>query len=570
MKKTKILIFIILSLFFKISFAENIENVFSDIDKNYKYYNELQSLYDKWMISPERDSKFNPYSLIKRDDFVWITMEVNCRKCIQPNTPSPLILKYSWTIPFFDVEQYNKNFYCISDWKDNDFVVWYDKSYTCDDWTTKSWESPFCINNNITREEALAIMLRKSSIFSVEDSNNIINQIKSWVIKDDLSNDVKARLDDWSIYTFYWYFKKALEYSLVEYDVNWNQKIYKLIEKDSNWNLNPKKAITKEEFLKRAYILFKANSCNPVNYNNDLNLALDFDILDKSCNKTKTCINSDLKNTKENTYDFKPIIWWACDLGVDEKSIVRQLYNEDTKASDIIYWDYIDNYKFNDLGHRKITLIVTDKCWNKRISTSNLLVTNDKNSNLSVDIIANPIIWNAYLDVDFDSIISKPDDVNCSYSWNFWDSYTAFWKQTEHVYKTPWVYKATLDVVCDDWQKWSSSVMIKVLDMKTCSIDSDNDWVTDCNDKCPLIYGDKNNYWCPIISYKSIDTNIGDSCLYPSSGSSIFWNVMCSSCPCSYNLDFLATLRKCDNTFPAIISPDKSTIYSKGSNWLIK
>jgi hypothetical protein len=45
--KIKILVFLLLSLFFKISFAENVENVFHDINKDYIYYKQLQSLYDK-------------------------------------------------------------------------------------------------------------------------------------------------------------------------------------------------------------------------------------------------------------------------------------------------------------------------------------------------------------------------------------------------------------------------------------------------------------------------------------------------------------------------------------------
>jgi hypothetical protein len=38
---------IILLLFTKLTFATPVENVFNDIDKNYKYYHELQTLYDK-------------------------------------------------------------------------------------------------------------------------------------------------------------------------------------------------------------------------------------------------------------------------------------------------------------------------------------------------------------------------------------------------------------------------------------------------------------------------------------------------------------------------------------------
>lgn len=622
--KIKILIFLILSIFTKSVFAENIENVFSDIDKNYIYYNELQSLYDKWMIFPDSNNKFNPNSLIKRDDFVWITMEVNCIKCIQPATPVELITKYSNILPFFDVFQENKNFYCISEWKNNWFTLWYDKSYKCDDWTTKNWESPFCINNNITKEEALAIMLRKSSIFTLEDSEKTINDIRNWIITENLANDLTPKID-WSPYTFYWYFQKALDYSLVEYDSKWNKKEYKLLEKDSNWNLNPRKAITKQEFLKWAYILLKANSCNISSNQTKLNIWVDLNILDKICTKSdQNCKKSSFPNTNETIYDIKAIVWWVDLSKLTEKSYVRQLYNQNTWESGMIYWSYVDNYKFNN-WNRKINLIVVDSDWNIWKAQWNLYVNNNStNSSFSIDMHANPVYWNAYLWVDFTSTNSDSSD-NYTYNWDFWDWQTWNWKNIDHIYQNPWVYEAKLIVTnIKTLEKKESKVTIKVdaaikcsascscekwstcstKDPNICSIswiclkDTDNDWLTDNIDKCPLIYWPITNKWCPILSkvcssdnqcnkgsvcnIKDLDSsskqgicvpenNIPEnSCLYPDSWSSIFWNMMCNSCPCNLNFDFLASIRKCDTIFPAIISPDKTTIYWKWNNYLIK
>jgi hypothetical protein len=48
-----ILLFSFLSLNSVIAFSIPVENVFSDIDADYKYLNELQTLYDKGMISPD-------------------------------------------------------------------------------------------------------------------------------------------------------------------------------------------------------------------------------------------------------------------------------------------------------------------------------------------------------------------------------------------------------------------------------------------------------------------------------------------------------------------------------------
>jgi len=92
-----------------------VEKVFTDISKDYKYHKELQALYDRWMIFPDENWKFSPNKLLNRDEFVGITMEIICKKCISPNTNFEFIKNYSDKIPFYDVEKQNKYFYCISE-----------------------------------------------------------------------------------------------------------------------------------------------------------------------------------------------------------------------------------------------------------------------------------------------------------------------------------------------------------------------------------------------------------------------------------------------------------------------
>ena len=41
-------------------YTENVEDVFSDISSDYKYLDELQILYENWMIKPDVNWKFNP------------------------------------------------------------------------------------------------------------------------------------------------------------------------------------------------------------------------------------------------------------------------------------------------------------------------------------------------------------------------------------------------------------------------------------------------------------------------------------------------------------------------------
>gem|GEM_PF-673727 len=107
---------------------------------------------------------------------------------------------------------------------------------------------------------------------------------------------------DGSVYSFYPDFMKALEYELIEYDIDGNQIVYHLIEKVDN-KLRPKKSVTKEEFLRIAYVALKANSCIE---RQDNNLALKMNILDRVCTSGEE--NCDLSNLKDpnNIYDLAP------------------------------------------------------------------------------------------------------------------------------------------------------------------------------------------------------------------------------------------------------------------------
>lgn len=142
------------------------------------------------------------------------------------------------------------------------------------------------------------------------------------------------------------------------------------------------------------------------------------------------------------------------------------------------------------------------------------------------------------------------------------------------------------------FNKLKPSINLEVLENESSNInleniDTDWDWVFDNDDKCATFFWDKNNFWCPILDEKclansekntckswyicnqagfcEIEKIIKNDCIYPENNSSIFWNTICSSCPCDYKLNFLSTIRKCDILLPAIVSPDGSEIYSKWS-----
>jgi len=652
-----------------------VEKVFTDISKDYKYHKELQALYDRWMIFPDENWKFSPRKLLNRDEFVGISMEVSCKKCISPNTDFSLLKEHSKTKTFYDVSRNNKYFYCIAESDKLWYVKWYDKWYQCEWKEKREEERPFCIDNKITLDEALAVILRNSWIFTIEDNKKILEKIYSWEITSDLADDVSPKNNLWQVYTFYWYIQKALNFELKEVNEKWNEKVYKLLEKINN-KIYPNKHISKEEFLRISYIALKSNSCID---DNKKDLAIQIKILNKECIKWKKCENKTF-NPNEDTFDLYSNIWWICKKWIENNNYNWTFFNIDNWNEFHRKWKYIDNYKFLNAWKWRILLQIKDNCWNKSeaystifikekdIDNKNLwleidatplnweiglnvdfewkvewwngnynyewdywdgttwkwkssehkytqawtytvklkvtdwdwkvwysivtIVVTEKdidNKWLSVQIEADPIIWNKELNVHFDWMISWWDG-NYNYEWDFGNGLKWYWKKTSNIFKNPWTYTITLIVVDGNWNRWETTAVIKVLNFDSCEIDADWDWIMDCNDILPQIsWNDKNN-WAPILNSScSIDCKCQDwyectnndpktcqsdwvclpkkislnNCLQNWYNSFIIWNTVCNSCPCEYSLDFFATLRKCDLVFPAITSIDSRNIFSR-------
>ena len=572
--------FLILLLGFFIKpeiFADSIpvENVFVDIDTDYKYYKELQTLYDKWMIFPDSEWKFAPYDLLNRDQFVGIASEVSCKRCIQPNTDIEFLSKYTEK-PFFDIPDTNKYFYCVSDAKENSFVNGYDASFTCDDGTFQAWEKPFCANNTIILEEALAVILRMSGILSNQEADAIRQDIADGNITEDLADDVSPKNLDGSVYSFYPDFMKALEYELIEYDIEGNQIVYHLIEKVDN-KLRPKKSVTKEEFLRIAYVALKANSCIERQENN---LALKMDILDRVCtSEEENCDLSDLKDPN-NIYDLRPEVWGVCEQGIrDPDGYIWRFYNLDSGVEIKKYWEFIDNHEFLSDGKRKVFLRVIDNCGNTSEVHNTIIIWW---SDLKVSLRAQPIIGNGPLNVDF-TWVATFGTTPYNYNWYFWDTNKWYGRIVNNIYGNTGLYEVLLAVKDAADNTGEATAIIKVLENQ-CDKDYDGDGFNDCADLCPVIEWVAENSGCPILEIKcesSDDCREGyscekqdlwvlvclpialeSSCLYDG-GSVLFWNAIINSCPSNIFLDFKSSLRKCDKVFPAIVSPDDTSIYSK-------
>ena len=682
--------------------SARVQDVFVDIDENYTYLQELQQLYDRGMIVVNDSRRFNPNSLLDRDEFVGITMEVICEKCIQPQTEISLIERYSNMQSYFDVARTNPYFYCIEEANDKDYVRWYGIGVACENWTSRNDERPFCPDNRILLEEAIAVLLRNSWIFTITDNESVLNDIRNWIITANISPDVSPTDNNWNEYTFYGYLRRALNFQITEFDVSGNQQTLHLLQADSNGNINPKKFITREEFLQMAYIIFKSNNCVDTT---DSSFAISIDIWDKECTPTSTnCTRSNLDDPTD-TYDFSPQTEWFCEDGIDNPNgyfwrfynttnwqeffhywlyqdnitlpsdwvwrvflrITDRCGNTSQAYSTIMVWDpedtsltdteidvaitiydgactwpntgcqsidfyeegesgdvfdfewrvsttcpignitynwtftsptnntqlfatwYIDNFEFLTPGEWLIVLDATDGCGNTGREQETFIVWDPWASDvwLSVDIIADPIYWITDLLVNFEAIING-GVWPFIYTWDFWDWNTNIGKFTENTYIWEWIYIATLIVTDSEWRTWSAQIVIQVIDGDRCLQDSDWDGINDCDDLCPNIPGPESNSGCPIFErlcdmdcgcpdwYECSESDplscwsgtcqpisIATSCLFSPTVWAIFWNTLCNSCPCDIEVDFLASMRRCDLVFPAITSPDARTIYSR-------
>jgi len=424
MKQILFLIFLLPFLIFSWAFSVSaasipVENVFSDIDADYQYYDELQALYDRGMIFPDSDGKFNPYSLLERDDFVWISMEVACERCIQPHTEYKFIEKYWGQDVYFDVSPDNKNFYCIAEADDKNFVKWYDAWFTCENGISRSWERPFCPKNTITLEESIAVLLRNSGLFTIEDNQAVMQAILAWDITENLSDDVSPTNSDGSPYTFYGYLQKALEFELVEFDTDGNQKAYKMLE-IVDGKIRPKKWITKEEFLLLSYIAFKSNSCAEITSDS---IALDISILPWTCSEDDQNCNSRDINPWDDEYDFDSDVRWYCEEGIDDPEwYIWRFYNRDTGTRLFKYGQYIDNQRFSPAWNWDVYFRVIDRCGNTWEVRSTFVSDNDSDDSLDVEIETE----SSGSGFQFTGIPTG-GTWPYTYDWDFWDGSSGAW-----------------------------------------------------------------------------------------------------------------------------------------------
>lgn len=573
MKKIFLFLFsFLLSFSFVQAESFPIHKIFKDIDENYKYYDELQILYDRWIIFPDKNWNFNPKSKITRDEFVWIVSEISCKECIKPNVDFSYVEKYSNSEVFFDVSKNDKYFYCIAEAINSWEIAWYDLWTTCQNWVSRPWEKPFCPQNNIILEEALAIILRSWNILSISEAELIRDQIKSWKIFPNIWN-IYPKLQNGAVYSFYPDFKKALEYTFLDFDKNWNQKKLKLL--DFNSDINPKQYLTKEDFLRISYIALKNNSCKP---KKDNDFWLKIEVLDKTCSEGKQyCKNSDF-SLNEKIFDFR-----AKNSNYDSNWFTYswRFYDYSTWSDLIKSWKFIDNHNFLKDWFYRVYLTATSPNWKTSEVYNDIKISKGNNNSVSISdlwsgesLLSSSILVDKLTTYPWDSIsftwITNNSDV--TYSWDFWDWKKSSWKDIKKIFSQPWIYNVSLVIKDKLWNISTSTVNIHISNTPWFDwwIDSDLDWVPDKRDYEKNTSKDKINYICNIyhIENELYFCSQTDLWVYKKSIENDFKNIIDSdSDNVVDNLDYCPDIKWSKENFWCPIFDEKCNKDSDCKNW---
>jgi len=97
--------------------------------------------------------------------FVGLATSVSCHKCLSPSVEDTIHYQFS---PFIDLEKSNPYYYCISYATEENIVNGYELD-TTGNATCQNGEKyasvPFCDENNTTRIEAAAMLLRQAGLW---------------------------------------------------------------------------------------------------------------------------------------------------------------------------------------------------------------------------------------------------------------------------------------------------------------------------------------------------------------------------------------------------------------------
>jgi hypothetical protein len=252
---------------------------FTDVSPTDDYYADLVTLYERGVIPETPSKRFNPSSLINRDDFVSIVVGVGCKKCLTPTFDD--IIKYN-VLPFVDFKRDNPNFYCVSYAKEQGIVEGYivgaNGASKCENGDSFA-QTPFCAANKITRIEAVAVLLRQAGLWNATLS---LSNYERKLILPDVNE------------SWYGYAQKGIQAGIIV--------------QDKEGKIRPNENISKREFVRMAANIFRVNLCalrNPT-FSGDANSTLtsELRILDAGAPFSVNTPVSTMSNPSISTYNF--------------------------------------------------------------------------------------------------------------------------------------------------------------------------------------------------------------------------------------------------------------------------
>lgn len=521
---------------------------FSDVKTSDSSYAWVKLLYDNGIIYDNGSGLFYPDEPIGRDLFVWLATSVSCKKCLIPSTQD--IISYQIS-PFSDLLKNNPNYYCIAYAAEQDIIQWYpideNGTITCQNGIQNSSVS-FCPDNNTTRIEAAAILLRQAGIW------------------DDAKNTSFSKTYNFSDVTPYWY----------GYAEKWVESGILQIQ-DSN-HIYPDAIITRGEFATMAGIILAYNQCA---------------ILDN-----QNSIASDMVVRQANGEIIEKTVF---DIGTtDILSVISSQWDWAKKwtLTNPITGEILtgngDTYPLISVGVGKwiseVELIDKDTLAIMSTAKSTIvIVANNEYTDtmLSVDIEADPLIAKKYQNINISAIVMGGAGAYI-YAWDFGDG--TQWTisgDTQHIYTQAGSYTITLTVI-DGWGNTSQSSLVVVIGNDK---DKDDDGILDVNDTCPDVFGIAENKGCPVVATRQYGETISsllagitnstehtllsgiqtNACLLRKNSTNglIIAEPICDKCPCDNKVNILSQIRACDILFPTILSPDASLIYSRGGFYQI-
>lgn len=530
---------------------------FTDIKTTDPYYYAVKDLYDGWIITDNWDHLFRPNDLMSRDFFVSLAVEIGCHECQTPSTDD--IIRYQIS-PFIDLDKSNTYYYCIAYAADNNITQWYilnenNKAY-CEN-KKEYASSPFCAENTISRIEASAILLRRAKLWDDTlnqtnfDKTLAIPDVKSywygyakkgieiWILKQKNDNTIgqDEKISRWE---FAIMAAKILQYTQCSNTNTDNIIESSIVIKDANgsninksdfwmWEKFTLNAITGSGNWNYTWTLKNPNTGEIIIFSgatidwsklNEGTWIVDVDIIDpqngNTVSQSQSTINIWNSNTysgdigiktsngtlsNSNTFNIKDTItlvsthtWWPWDQSweaIDEKTgkIVTGIGKE-LPGSKLGEWNW------------SITLITRDPKTGTIVDTDkrNIIINNNwssnTNNNLSVNLVATPIVANLWESINLNTHTNGTG--NLIYKWDFGDGtiLTTNSGNTTHPFTAPWIYPITVTVTDPKtWETAQSIVVVRV----TGNIDTDGDGIFDIDDSCPYIYAKTTN-GCPIVN----------------------------------------------------------------------